>query len=136
VYKGNLVMPTDKTHEASAGVAVSEDGVEFGDLTIPCIDCMKPFIWTAGEQAFFRDKQLQNPPKRCKQCKKAKNQRLAAIEMAQATGIRQRIEVSASCAKCGEVTTIPFYPSQGRPVYCRACYAEMNTKSGLNGSRP
>ena len=133
--KGNLVMPTDNTDDTSAGLAHSESGEEFEDLAITCIDCMKSFIWTAGERAFFRDKQLQNPPKRCKQCKKAKNQRLAAIEMAQVTGIRQRIEVSASCAKCGEVTTIPFYPSQGRPVYCRSCYAGMNVKNGLNGSR-
>ena len=126
-------MPIDHTDD-SAGLAVSEGNAEFDDLTINCIDCAGQFTWTAGEQAFFRDKQLQNPPKRCKQCKKAKNQRLAAIEMAQATGVRQRIEVSATCAKCAEVTTIPFYPSQGRPVYCRACYAEMSSQNSLGGT--
>jgi len=52
---------------------------EFTDLAINCIDCNKDFIWTVGEQVFFRDKQLQNPPKRCKDCKQAKNDRLAAI---------------------------------------------------------
>jgi len=96
------------------------------DKTINCIDCSRDFIWTAGEQAFFRDKKLQNPPKRCKDCKQAKNDRLAAIAAAQTSGVRQRIEVSVKCARCGEATTVPFYPSQGRPVFCRSCFLEMN----------
>ena len=103
---------------------------EFYDLSIPCIDCNHDFIWTAGEQAFFRDKQLQNPPKRCKDCKKAKNRRLEAIETAKTTGQRHRIEVKAECARCAKTTTVPFYPCQGRPVYCRPCFVEMN--GGLN----
>lgn len=106
---------------------------EFSDRQMICGDCSKSFVWTAGEQAFFRDKNLQNPPKRCKDCKQAKNERLAAIAAAQASGIRQRIEVSVSCARCGEATTVPFYPSQGRPVYCRSCFLELNP-SVLNGS--
>ena len=105
---------------------------EFEDLLIPCIDCAHDFVWTAGEQSFFRDKQLQNPPKRCKDCKKAKNRRLEAIEVARTTGKRHRIEVSAKCAKCATLTTVPFFPCQGRPVYCRTCFAEMN---GTNGNR-
>jgi len=105
---------------------------EFTDLAINCIDCNKDFIWTVGEQVFFRDKQLQNPPKRCKDCKQAKNDRLAAIAMAQASGIKQRIEVSVNCARCSASTTVPFYPSQGRPVFCRSCFLEMNPQI-LNG---
>jgi CxxC-x17-CxxC domain-containing protein len=26
------------------------------------------------------------------------------------------------CASCGQKTTVPFRPTQGRPVLCRACY--------------
>lgn len=106
--------------------AAPYEGSEFVDRQILCGDCGKPFIWSAGEQAFFRDKNLQNPPKRCKECKQAKNVRLAAIANAQSLGIKQRIEVSVSCARCSESTTVPFYPSQGRPVYCRSCYLELN----------
>ena len=98
----------------------------FDDASIHCIDCGRDFVWTAGEQQFFHDKGLQNPPKRCKECKQAKNERLAAITAAQASGIKQRIEVTVTCARCGEVTTVPFYPSQGRPVFCRSCFLEMN----------
>ncbi len=99
---------------------------ELEDVEILCIDCRQTFVWTAGEQCFFRDKCLENPPKRCKECKKAKNKRLAAIELAALIGKRQHIEVQAQCAKCECITTVPFYPSQGRPVYCRACFLEAN----------
>lgn len=99
---------------------------ELQDREILCIDCDSDFVWTAGEQAFFRDKNLQNPPKRCKECKQAKNARLAAITAAQESGIKQRIEVAVKCARCATQTTVPFYPSQGRPVFCRSCFLEMN----------
>lgn len=99
-----------------------ESESEFDDRSIKCVDCGESFIWTAGEQVFFHDKGLKNEPKRCKTCKHAKNERLAAIAAAQTSGVRQRIEVSVQCAQCGQQTTVPFYPSQGRPVYCRACF--------------
>ena len=108
----------------------SGNGVGYEDLMdapIKCIDCTEEFIWTIGEQAFYREKELTNPPKRCKPCKKAKNKRLDAIETAKLTGKRHVVEVRADCARCGQTTTIPFYPSQGRPVYCRACFLELRS---------
>lgn len=117
--------------ESYVDASPSEES-ELDDKTILCIDCSQNFVWSVGEQIFFRDKQLQNPPKRCKECKQAKNERLAAIASAQASGIKQRIEVSVNCARCNASTTVPFYPSQGRPVFCRSCYLEMNP-SILNG---
>ena len=71
----------------SAPSTAAAEAPEFADRAIQCIDCNKDFIWTVGEQVFFRDKRLQNPPKRCKECKQAKNERLAAIALAQASGI-------------------------------------------------
>ena len=100
---------------------------EYQDRPIRCVDCNENFIWTAGEQVFFHDKGLRNEPKRCKPCKQAKNERLAAIAAAQSSGVRQRIEVSVQCAQCGQQTTVPFYPSQGRPVYCRSCFLAGKT---------
>ncbi len=114
--------------QAQAHAASRDNGewerpdVEFEDRAIRCIDCGEDFNWTGGEQLFFHDKGLQNEPKRCKPCKQAKNERLAAISAAQAAGVRQRIEVAVNCAQCGQQTTVPFYPSQGRPVFCRACF--------------
>jgi CxxC-x17-CxxC domain-containing protein len=115
---------------------VDENTGEFEDKLLTCIDCATEFVWTSGAQAFFRDKALLNPPKRCKECKIAKNRRLEAVEIGRITGKKQRIEVRAECARCSEKTTVPFYPSQGRPVFCRACFVEMNSSSanGSNGS--
>ena len=101
---------------------------EFSDMPILCIDCTHEFVWTSGEQLFFHEKNLLNPPKRCKECKKAKNRRLDAIELAHTTGQPHKIEVRADCARCSESTTVPFYPSQGRPVYCRQCFVEIKAE--------
>lgn len=102
------------------------DEPEIHDKNIVCIDCGNDFVWTVGEQIFFRDKGLENPPKRCRDCKQAKNDRLAAVNNAQKLGIKQKVEVAVHCARCASYTTVPFYPSQGRPVYCRSCFLEMN----------
>ncbi len=99
---------------------------ELKDKNIVCIDCGMDFVWAIGEQEFFHDKGLKNPPKRCKDCKKAKNERISAVANAQKSGIKQKIEVAVFCARCTSYTTVPFYPSQGRPVYCRSCFLEMN----------
>ena len=113
--------------EAATALETTHES-EYQDRPIRCVDCNENFIWTAGEQVFFHDKGLKNEPKRCKPCKQAKNERLAAIAAAQSSGVRQRIEVSVQCAQCGQQTTVPFYPSQGRPVYCRSCF--LAGKSG------
>lgn len=30
----------------------------------------------------------------------------------------------ATCADCGKECEVPFKPTEGRPVYCRECYAK------------
>ena len=117
---------TESNHPGIFSQSNSAEHAEFEDVTILCIDCGKEFTWTAGEQKFYFDKGLQNPPKRCKECKQAKNERISSIAAAKASGIKQKIEVAVHCASCKGYTTVPFYPSQGRPVYCRSCFLEMN----------
>ena len=107
--------------EAAQALEMTHES-EYQDLPIIFVDCNEYFIWTECEHVFFQDKGLKNEPKLCKPCKHAKNDRLAAIAAAQSSGVRQRIEVSVQCAQCGQQTTVPFYPSQGRPVYCRSCF--------------
>ena len=43
--------------------------MEFVDKILKCVDCGNEFVFTAGEQLFFHDKQFRNDPKRCKLCK-------------------------------------------------------------------
>jgi len=42
--------------------------------------------------------------------------------MAFGRGFGQREMHKATCADCGNETTVPFKPTEGRPVYCRDCY--------------
>ena len=39
------------------------------DKTIVCRECSKEFLFTEGEQAFYKEKGLDNEPKRCKECR-------------------------------------------------------------------
>ena len=99
---------------------------EYLDRVLRCIDCGEEFFFTSGEQLFFADKGLKNDPKRCKLCKQKKNERIAA-----STGTyggqpgRERVVVTVQCALCAVETTVPFKPTQGRPVYCRDCFLKM-----------
>jgi CxxC-x17-CxxC domain-containing protein len=33
-----------------------------------------------------------------------------------------RVQTQTNCSQCGKETTVPFRPSQGRPVLCRECF--------------
>lgn len=34
----------------------------------------------------------------------------------------------AVCADCGAETEVPFKPAEGRPVYCRECFAKRRPR--------
>src|SRR5579862_1331231 len=86
--------------------------MEFTYKVLKCVDCGSEFIFTAGEQLFFHDKDFKNDPKRCKQCKAKRAN----------GGPRVRTETRTHCSACGIETTVPFRPTQGRPVLCRSCF--------------
>lgn len=44
------------------------------DKTIACVDCGSDFVFTAGEQEFYKEKGFENEPKRCPDCRRAKKQ--------------------------------------------------------------
>ena len=47
------------------------------DKTIVCKDCGKEFVFTVGEQEFFKEKGFENDPVRCPECRRArKNQKM------------------------------------------------------------
>ena len=102
-----------------------EGGVsmEFQDKVLKCIDCGADFIFTAGEQLFFHDKQFKNEPKRCKACKTKRVSVLGATPRVQGQGFA-KVETRTVCSQCGKETTVPFRPTQGRPVFCRECFQQ------------
>ena len=92
--------------------------MEYHDRVLKCVECSAEFVFTAGEQMFFADKGFKNEPKRCKACK---SKRGASTNT---TGNSQRAETRTTCSQCGKETTVPFKPTQGRPVYCRECFQQ------------
>ena len=96
--------------------------MEFGDRLLTCADCGGEFIFTAGEQLFFFDKQFKNDPKRCKPCKSRRAGVAARAEGGPAAAGISRTETRTVCSDCGIETTVPFKPTQGRPVLCRQCF--------------
>ena len=83
--------------------------MEFTDRTLICIRCREQFVFSAGEQLFFKEKRFEHEPKCCKKCK------------AKSAHMRVRAESSVICGACGGFTIVPFLPRQGRPVLCRQC---------------
>ena len=49
-------------------------GVKMADKTLTCKDCGKEFVYTEGEQAFYKEKGFENEPQRCADCRRAKKQ--------------------------------------------------------------
>lgn len=98
---------------------------EFVDRTLPCRDCAHPFIWTAGEQRFFHEKGLVNLPARCPGCRAQRKARL---------GIQDRAQTEVVCAECGALTSVPFVPRNGNPVFCSACFGRQRQARALSGA--
>ena len=98
--------------------------MEFQDRMLKCIDCGSDFVFTAGEQLFFHDKQFRNEPKRCKACKAQRVSVLGAAPQRSSFQGHTKVETQAVCSQCGKQTTVPFRPTQGRPILCRECFRE------------
>jgi CxxC-x17-CxxC domain-containing protein len=97
--------------------------MEYHDRVLKCGECGAEFVFTAGEQMFFADKGFKNEPKRCKNCKAKRAQ--GPGSSGQATFARS--ETKTVCSQCGKETTVPFRPTQGRPVYCRECFQQRRS---------
>ena len=102
--------------------------MSFQDKTLTCVDCGQTFVFTAGEQEFYAQKGFQNAPKRCKACKTKR-------QGGSASGY-SKVETLTTCSQCGRETTVPFKPTQGRPVYCRECFLSRKaTTVAVGGNR-
>ena len=103
--------------------------MEFQDKVLKCVDCGQEFVFTAGEQLFFHDKQFKNEPKRCKPCKSKRASMLGSVP----PGAYPKVETRTMCSNCGKETTVPFKPTQGRPVFCRECFQSKRTQPAPAG---
>ena len=101
--------------------------MEYRDKTLTCRDCSNPFTWTAGEQHFFREKELINIPARCPKCRSARKAKM---------GLPDRAQTDVVCAECGQKTTVPFVPRNGNPVYCSTCLATVRERQAAEVNLP
>ncbi|HEY1017144.1 MAG TPA: zinc-ribbon domain containing protein [Herpetosiphonaceae bacterium] len=130
--------------------------MSFTDKALECVDCGNQFTFTVGEQEFYAQKGFTNEPRRCPACRQAKkSQRSDSGNRSSFGGSRDsygsrdsfggggrssfgggsrdsfgggpREMFEATCAECGTTTTVPFKPTQGRPVYCRDCFQQQRS---------
>jgi len=104
--------------------------MEFSDKTLMCRECNNGFLFTAGEQDFFRQKGLVNEPGRCPECRLKRKQQAATNGVTVPTDapVSTVREVSTVvCAECGKETTVPFRPRLARPVYCSECFSRQRS---------
>jgi CxxC-x17-CxxC domain-containing protein len=125
-----------------------------GDKSITCVDCGEEFLFTVGEQAFFRERGLPNEPTRCKRCREARKAQRgeggggggyghgggggygherSGGGHGHRGGGGGKTMYPAICSECGRETEVPFQPSSGRPVLCRDCF--QAAKGGAPAAR-
>ena len=91
--------------------------MEYQDKILKCVDCGTDFVFTAGEQLFFHDKQFKNEPKRCKNCKGKRVAVLGAASNGASGGhSHARTETRTNCSQCGKETTVPFRPTHANQI--------------------
>lgn len=95
--------------------------MDYQDKNLTCKECSKEFVWSAGEQKFYNDKGLTNPPGRCPDCRKNKKEQRGNRPMH-----------SIICKQCGKEGQVPFEPRNPDDVLCAECFA----KSKTDGSAP
>jgi len=86
----------------------------YQDKTLNCKECGAEFIFTAGEQEFYAEKNFQNEPSRCFDCRKAKKEAARS----------PREKFTTVCAECGGEATVPFTPKSDRPILCSDCFSK------------
>jgi CxxC-x17-CxxC domain-containing protein len=106
------------------------------DQVLTCADCGEQFVFTAGEQSFYREKGLTHAPTRCKRCRE--NRRSQRSDGNGGGGGHSRMSGNSSnkelhparCSNCGAETMVPFVPTAGRPVLCRDCFRQSRPERG------
>ena len=110
------------------------------DKTIKCRDCGEEFVFTAGEQAFYKERGFQHEPTRCRRCRDEKKRQGSGAAAAGpsaspvSAGTSPREFHEAVCSSCGVTTQVPFKPTAGKPVYCRDCFQSVRAGRGVGAS--
>src|SRR6185437_1695459 len=96
--------------------------MDYVDRFLICLDCKEQFVFSAGEQLFFSDKQFRNEPKRCRACRVNRLGKKVQADTDGRVVKSPRMESQVICSECNQQTIVPFKPTNGRPVLCRRCF--------------
>ena len=88
--------------------------MDYRDLVLTCQDCGARFLFSAGEQRYYKRKGFKHVPKRCPACRARRNWER-----------RNKRWHTVICEACGAETKVPFRPRGIRPVYCYDCFQKM-----------
>jgi len=102
--------------------------MSFQGKSLDCSDCGQEFTFTAGEQEFYASRGLQNEPRRCPECRRARKWERYASNGYRST----RRMFPVICAQCGKDTEVPFEPREDRPAYCSECYKTVKVAAYKN----
>jgi CxxC-x17-CxxC domain-containing protein len=102
------------------------------DKVLKCRDCGEEFVFTVGEQNFYKDRGFQHEPTRCRRCRDEKKRQSGGAPAATMSSSAPREFHEAVCSSCGQMTQVPFRPTPGKPVYCRDCFQSVRTGKGIN----
>ncbi len=116
------------------------------DKQLNCRDCGADFTFTASEQDFYASKGFTNEPSRCPSCRAQRKSSRGESGGYSSGGYssgggygggydRPRREMfTATCAQCGNEASVPFRPSNDKPVYCSDCFEQRRgASSGYGG---
>ena len=98
------------------------------DKKMTCKECNSPFIFSASEQDFYAQKGFTNEPGRCPECRAARKQQGGGFNRRDNNNRPPREMHAVTCSECGKETEVPFRPSGDRPVYCKECFSQNNTR--------
>ena len=105
------------------------------DKVLKCRDCGEEFVFTAGEQTFYKERGFQHEPTRCRRCRDEKKRvggGPAGGGQPSPVSTSSREFHEAVCSQCGVTTQVPFRPTPGKPVYCRDCFQSVRSPKGVS----
>jgi len=102
------------------------DITAFLPKNIVCIECKRNFVFSEGEQGFFRSRGLSNEPRRCPHCR--------VLMRMRREGKPTDTVTETNCTVCGEKTTVPFLPRDEKKILCAACYKAKGFQRGTRAS--
>jgi len=84
----------------------------FQDRQLTCVECGQQFVFTAGEQEFFRDQGLTDDPQRCPPCRRARKEIRADAQTQRDT--EQESDEQAKRTPSQKLRDAPQHDSQTR----------------------